>query len=80
MLITSTALILLGGVAFFGSIFYRTPEAPPIASLKLSHWKPVWHPVVRTWFRPPGYLLMSGGLALFILGALLHWFFVGWPW
>jgi hypothetical protein len=80
MLITSSALIVLGGIAFLGSALFKTPEAPPFGWFNPKHWKPIWNPVVRTWFNPPGYTLMSGGLALLMVGTLLHWVFVGWPW
>ncbi len=80
MLIFSSLLIILGGIAFFSSVLFRTPEAPPFASLNPKLWKPVWHHTVQDSFRPPGYVLMNGGLVLFLIGTLLHWVFVDWPW
>lgn len=80
MLITSSALIILGGVLFFASAMFRTPEAPPFGSLNPRHWKPMWNREMRTWFRPPGYTLMVGGWALFVIGIAMHWIFIGWIW
>ena len=80
MLIISSLLIILGGIAFFSSLLFRTPEAPPFASLNPRHWKPVWHPAVRRSFHPPGYILMTGGLVLFLTGVLIRYVVADWPW
>jgi len=76
----SAILTVVGGVAFFSSVFFRTAEAPPFASLNPRHWKPMWKGEVRTWFRTPGYALMVGGWVAFGIGLALRWVFVDWPW
>jgi uncharacterized protein YjeT (DUF2065 family) len=80
MLILSRALILFGGLACFCSILFRTPEAPPFASLNPRHWKPVWRRAARQSFRSPGYMLTHGGLALLLTGVLIRYVVAGWPW
>jgi hypothetical protein len=63
-------LVIVGGITFFSSIFFRAPDAPPFASCNPKHWKPVWRHEVRAAFRPPGYTVMLVGLILGILGML----------
>ena len=76
--LATALMILFGGLMFFASILFRTAEAPPVASLNPRHWKPVWHPIVRTWFRSPGYGIMLSGLGLMCLGVILRFAFLGW--
>jgi hypothetical protein len=80
MEILSAILMIIGGIAFFSSVIFRTDKAPPVASLDPRHWKPVWSSAVRESFRSPGYLLMNGGLISLAIGVLLRWIFVRWPW
>ena len=80
MPIVSAVLVILGFVVFFSDAFFRTPEAPPIASLNPRHWKPIWTREYRKWVRPPGYFLTIAGWIMFSIGIGLRWLFVGWPW
>jgi hypothetical protein len=69
-------LVIIGGLMFFSSIFFRVPGTP-IALLNPRHWLvPIWKQ--RSYFRPPGFALNVTGLALFTIGALslsiIGWF------
>jgi hypothetical protein len=59
---------------------FATDYASRFSSWNPKHWKPIWHPDMKKWLRPPGYTMMTGGFAVFMLGTLLHWIFIGWPW
>lgn len=56
---------LVGGVLFIASAWFRTPDAPPVASLNPRNWVPIWK--TRHWYRPPGYSLATIGLGIFSL-------------
>ena len=72
----TACMIIIGGVMFFASIFYRAPDAPPVPSFNPKHWTPVWKQ--RSHFRGPGYALMLTGLSLFCFAIVLRFVFLGW--
>ena len=69
-------MIIIGGVMFFASAFYRAPDAPSIPSFNPKHWVPVWKQ--QSHFRGPGYALMFWGIQIMGLGVLLRFIFLGW--
>ena len=69
-------MIIIGGVMFFSSIFFRAPGAPSVPSFNPKHWTPVWKQ--RSHFRGPGYALMRWGIHIMGLGVLLRFIFLGW--
>jgi len=80
MLILSSLLIILGGIAFLSSMVFATDSPLRFHFWNPRHWRPMWHPDVKKSLHPPGYALMTGGFSVFMLGMGLHWIFIGWPW
>ncbi len=74
--LATALMILTGGLMFFGSIRYRTADAPPVASINPKHWTPIWKQ--KGHFRAPGYGIMLSGIGLMCIGIILRFAFLGW--
>ncbi|MEW5875891.1 MAG: hypothetical protein AB1752_12015 [Candidatus Zixiibacteriota bacterium] len=73
MELVSALLVLIGLGMVLGSLFYRSENAPPIASFNPKHWTPIWKQ--QSHFVGRGFFLMIAGFGLFGLGVLVR--FVG---
>jgi len=74
--LTTALMMIIGFGMVFASIFYRSPDAPPIASFYPKHWTPIWKQ--QSHFRGPGYQLMRWGFHIASLGIILRFIFMGW--
>jgi hypothetical protein len=74
--LVTAIMIIIGGVVFFASVFYRAPNAPSVPSFNPKHWTPTWKQ--QSHLRGPGCALMRWGLHIFGFGVLLRLIFLGW--
>ena len=75
MNLVTAFMMIIGGVMFFASVFYRAPDAPSVPSFNPKHWTPVWKQ--QSHFRGPGYTLMRWGIHIVGLGFCCGSFFWG---
>lgn len=74
--LTTALMVLVGAAMVVVSLFYRSDEAPPIASLNPRKWTPIWKQ--QSHYVGPGYFLMIYGFGVAGLGLLLRFVFLGW--
>ncbi len=75
-IITAVAM-LVGLLMFVGSLFFRTAEAPRGFIWNPKKWTPMWKQ--RAWFRPPGFVLMMAGYAIFAVAFIVRVILLPWP-
>lgn len=63
-------LFSLGVALSVWALRYRTPEHPPIPSVDLRNWVPIWRQ--KSWFEERGYLFHSLGWTIVFLAVAIR--------